>query len=236
MVRIYNYLEILKTLGEDAGPGVSDTNALLLAYQKWGEACVDHLRGMFAFAIWDPSKQKLFCARDRFGIKPFNYRVGEDGSFTFASEIKAILPFLRQPQIDETALQDYFTFQFCLDGRTLFREINELRPAHCLAIDSSGMRIRRYWEEQYEVDWHHTEQWFEDEITNRLQESTRLHLRSDVPVGAYVSGGIDSTGIAGLACHLGHNIVQGFNGRFTTARNLTRAPLHEKRQRRRAMS
>ena len=211
---IYNYVEILEELGHDAGPGVSDSTAILRAYQRWGEDCVDHFRGMFAFAIWDPHEQRLFCARDRFGIKPFQYHRGTDGSFTFASEIKAILPFIDRPQINEAALHDYLTFQFCFAGKTLFKNIEELPPASVMTVRKGSIRIRKYWEVEHEVDWSHTGQWFENELSEKLDDSLRLHLRSDVPLGAYVSGGIDSTGIAARA-RLKDAELMGFNGSFS---------------------
>lgn len=212
---IYNYVELLEELDQDAGPGVSDSMAILHAYQRWGEDCVDHFRGMFAFAIWDPHEQRLFCARDRFGIKPFYYHRDSDGEFTFASEMKAILPFLAgSPRINHSALREYLTFQFCLHGKTLFEGVEELPAAHTLVVDKHGMRRRQYWEVEYGVDFSHTARWFLDELGERLDSSMKLHLRSDVPVGAYVSGGIDSSGVAALAQQIGPGLHCGFNGRF----------------------
>jgi asparagine synthase (glutamine-hydrolysing) len=210
---IYNYLEILDALGEPAGPGSSDSEALLLGYQKWGPEVLHRLRGMFAFAIWNPHERELFCARDRFGIKPFQFHRDSDGAFTFASEIKAILPFIERPQIDEIALQDYLTFQFCFAGRTLFKDIEELPPATAMIVRDGDVRSWKYWEVEHEVDWDHTTAWFEEELTQKLDDSLRLHLRSDVPLGAYVSGGIDSTGIASMASKLDSELL-GFNGSF----------------------
>ena len=210
---IYNYLEILEELGERREKGSSDSEALLLGFQKWGADILPRLRGMFAFAIWNPHERELFCARDRFGIKPFQFHRGRDGSFTFASEIKAILPFIDRPQISEPALHDYLTFQFCFAGRTLFKDIEELPPAHAMLVRDEDVRIWKYWEVEHEVDWDHTASWFEEALSEKLDDALRLHLRSDVPLGAYVSGGIDSTGIAAKASMKGPELL-GFNGSF----------------------
>src|SRR5687767_2303184 len=116
---IYNFIELRRELGEDRFRTTSDTEVILLAYEKWGEHCVEKLRGMFAFAIWDAAKQALFVARDRFGIKPFYYAtVGS--TFYFASEMKALLPFLPRVEADRDGLHDYFCFQFCLGSKTMF--------------------------------------------------------------------------------------------------------------------
>ena len=108
---IYNYRELRRELGEKFFHTVSDTEAILRAYQRWGKTCVDHFRGMFAFALWDEKNQSLFCARDRFGIKPFYYVVIDDTLF-FSSEIKALLPFLSEIETDMAGIKDYLTFQF----------------------------------------------------------------------------------------------------------------------------
>ena len=213
---IYNYLELRRELGEGAFRTSSDTEVILRAYERWGEHCVDRLRGMFAFAIWDAGRQRLFIARDRFGIKPFYYAVA-DGSFYFASEVKALLPFLGRVETDLPALHDYFSFQFCLGDKTLFRGVKQLPPAHCGYVDA-GLRveIRRYWEVHFDIDWRHTEQYFVDELRSRLSDSVSLHLRSDVEVGAYLSGGIDSSLVATLGKERAANgRFQAFTGKFT---------------------
>ncbi len=117
---IYNYLELRKEIGEEKFRTRSDTEVILKAYEKWGIKCVDHFIGMFAFALWDEKKRKLFCARDRFGIKPFYYAIIDNVLF-FASEMKALLPFLKEIETDERAFRDYITFQFCLENKTLFK-------------------------------------------------------------------------------------------------------------------
>jgi len=212
---IYNYIELRRELGEANFRTTSDTEVILRAYERWGEACVERLRGMFAFALWDAKAQKLFIARDRFGIKPFYYYAAGN-HFYFASEMKALVPFLPKLDTDIDALHDYFCFQFCLGERTLFAGIKQLQPAHCGYVDLSGhTTLRRYWEVHFDLDWYHTETYFVEKVRERLLDSVDVHLRADVEVGAYVSGGVDSSLVAALAHELRpHQRFQGFNGRF----------------------
>lgn len=196
---IYNYIELRSELEcRYRFRTTSDTEVILAAYRVWGEDCVNHLRGMFSFAIWDESLGKLFCARDRFGIKPFYYTV-VDGVFYFASEAKTLLPFLPQIETNREALKDYLVFQFCLEGKTLFQGVNELKPAHLLSAYNGVLSVRRYWEVYYNLDFDHTAKYFEEQLRELLEDSVRMHIRSDVPVGAYVSGGTDSSIVAALA-------------------------------------
>lgn len=212
---IYNYIELRKELGEENFVTKSDTEVILYAYRKWGADCVNHFRGMFAFAIWDEAEHKLFCARDHFGIKPFYYAI-VNNVFYFASEVKAILPFLDQIETDLEGFKDYLAFQLCLDGKTLFKHIRELLPAHLLVIKNSNIVIKRYWEVFYEPDFMHTSAYFEEELDSRLQDSIAMHLRADVPVGAYVSGGLDSSTIASIASDMqGKGKMIGFTGKFS---------------------
>ncbi len=213
---VYNYIELRQELGVENFNTTSDTEVILYAYHKWGTDCVNHLRGMFSFALWDEGKQSLFCARDRFGIKPFYYTT-VDGIFYFASEVKALLPFVEQIETDLDGFKDYLTFQFCLAGKTLFKGIQELLPAHFLLVSNSRVQIERYWEVYYEPDYHHTARYFEEKLRALLEESVALHLRSDVPVGAYVSGGLDSSAVASLAVGQQEpGAMIGFTGKFAS--------------------
>lgn len=195
---IYNYIELRHELGLQKFRTTSDTEVILRAYEKWGENCLDHLRGMFAFAIWDERNNKLFCARDRFGIKPFYYTRNSQGFF-FASEIKTLIPFLENISTDYNSLKDYLAFQFTLGEKTLFKNVEQLLPAHTLTLENGQLKIRKYWEVQYDLDWFHTKRYFEEEIRNLLLDSVKVHLRSDVPVGSYLSGGFDSSVVSSLA-------------------------------------
>lgn len=205
---IYNYLELRRELIAKGHPlrSYSDTEVLLYAYREWGEACVERFQGMFAFAIWDAGRRRLFCARDRIGIKPFNYFC--DGStLVFASEIKAILATgLIRAEASTAGLQDYLTFQFCLEGKTLFNNIHKLEPGHTLVAHVDGdrvsLQVRQYWDASYEIDDEHEEAWFVDHLAGLIEDATRMHLRSDVPLGAHLSGGLDSSTVVCLAANL----------------------------------
>lgn len=211
---IYNYLELRDELGTENFVTGSDTETILFAYRKWGEDCVGHLRGMFAFALWDEEKHVLLCARDRFGIKPFYYTVvGE--TLYFASEVKALLPFVRQIETDLEGFKDYLAFQFCLAGKTLFRGVRELLPGHLLRVSNGAVKVRRYWEVYYELDFDHTAKYFEEQLRDLVTASVQMHLRSDVPVAAYVSGGLDSSIVASLASHQAGESFLGFSGKFS---------------------
>jgi len=210
---IYNYVELRRELGEDSFRTTSDTEVVLRAYRKWGPACVERLRGMFAFAIWDETEGQLFCARDRFGIKPLAYAI-HDGVFYAASEAKAIVPFLPTIETDLDALKDYLAFQFCLAGKTLFKGVRELLPGHLLTIRNGVVREERYWEVEYEPDFDHREDWHTQRLRELVEESVQFHLRADVPVGAYLSGGLDSSITTALAADSVGSEFQAFTGRF----------------------
>lgn len=217
---IYNYIELRDQLGKANFKTTSDTEVILKAYEKWGEECVNHLRGMFAFVIWDEQEQKVFCARDRFGIKPFYYAQVDD-KFYFASEVKSLLPFLPEMKTDLKSLKDYFVFQLCLDNKTLFDGVQELLPAHCLSIKNQNLTIRKYWEVYYNIDFSHSAQYFVDHLRELVAESVKFHIRSDVPVGSYISGGVDSSSIASLASDFKTDNEQfmGFIGKFAAYGN-----------------
>lgn len=213
---IYNYIELreeLKDIWEFRT--TSDTETILAAYRKWGRGCVSHLRGMFAFAIWDAARGTVFCARDRFGIKPFYYTV-QDGTFYFASEAKSLLPFMPELKVDEDAFVSYLTFQFPLNDHTLFAGISKLLPGHCIDFDAvGGYEVRRYWEVFYDLDLDHSERYFIERTKELLEDSVRVHLRADVPVGAYVSGGLDSSIIGTLGSRHVDGQFEAFIGKFT---------------------
>ncbi len=219
---IYNYLELRRELIGKGHPlhSYSDTEVLLYAYREWGEAFVDRLVGMFSFAIWDVHEQKLFCARDRVGIKPFYYNF--DGQrLVFASEIKAVLAAPGgRAEANSEGLQDYLTFQFCLDEKTLFKGIEKLEPGHCLSARYEGaslkVQIRQYWDVHYNIDEEHDERYFIDTLSGLIDDSIRLHMRSDVPLGAHLSGGLDSSAIVCLASRmLGGEPIKTFTGAFS---------------------
>lgn len=210
---IYNYRELAEELKSGwEFRSSSDTETIIAAYDKWGTDCVQKLRGMFAFALWDGDR--LFAARDRFGIKPFYYTV-VDGVFYFASEIKALLPFLPDIATDRDALAEYLTFQYTIGERTLFKNVHQLLPGHALTVANGNVRTFRYWDVHYDIDWDHRASWFANRMRELLEDSIDVHLRSDVPVGSYISGGIDSSLIGILAARQPSSGRVGFHGKFT---------------------
>lgn len=212
---IYNYIELKKELSPIwSFESSSDSETILAAYEKYGTGCVQHFRGMFAFAIWDEKRKRLLAARDRFGIKPFYY-AEVDGNLIFASEIKALLPLLPDIRTDAGAFAEYLTFQYTIGEHTLFERVKQLMPGHQLVVERGQVRVERYWDVHYEIDYDHTASYFDGKMRELLDDSIDVHLRSDVPVGSYLSGGIDSSLIAILARQHAPENNQAFHGKFT---------------------
>jgi asparagine synthase (glutamine-hydrolysing) len=211
---IYNYIELKRALAAHWDyRSTSDTEVLLSAYARWGVDCLRELRGMFAFALWDEKARRLFCARDRFGIKPFYYAV-IGGQLFFASEPKALLPFLPSIETDAAALAEYLTFQYGIGEHTLFKGVKRLPPGHALLAENGEVKIWRYWDVTYEIDFDHSPSYFEHRLVELLNESVALHLRADVPVGSYLSGGLDSSLVATLAGRANSANNRCFHGKF----------------------
>lgn len=211
---IYNYLELKKIFSKSYRfRSTSDTESILAAYDHYGLDFLAYLRGMFAFALWDEKKHRLVCARDRFGIKPFYYLI-QDGCFYFASEAKTLLPFVNSIETDKDALADYLTFQYCLGDQTLFKNIKQLMPGHTLVIQNGNIKINRYWDVHYEIEHAYSENDLIARLRELLDDSTRVHMRSDVPLGSYLSGGVDSSLIAMLASRHDDANSKAFHGRF----------------------
>ncbi|HID30478.1 MAG TPA: asparagine synthase (glutamine-hydrolyzing), partial [Desulfobacterales bacterium] len=193
---IYNYLELRQQLMVRGHTfrSHSDSEVIIHLYEDEGFDCVKRLNGMFAFAIWDARKRLLFAARDHFGVKPFFY-TRNDERFAFASEIKALVQTgLIQPQLNRAGLADYMTFQFCLEEKTLFQDIYKLLPGQILILKSDGtLSVNKYWDLDYTIDTDHNRQYFEHRLLRLLEDAVRLQLRADVPVGAHLSGGLDSS-------------------------------------------
>lgn len=212
---IYNHLELRKSLrGYWDFNSSSDTECILAAFEKYGLECLSYFRGMFAFALWDERKQQLFCARDRFGVKPFYYAVVND-IFYFASEVKALLPFLPDIKTDEAAFAEYLTFQYSIGEKTLFQGAHQLLPGHALVIEDGKIRVWRYWDVSYEIDFDSSPIYFENRLRELLEDSIAIHGRSDVPIGSYISGGIDSSLIFSMAQNNSSSSKLGFHGKFT---------------------
>lgn len=191
----------------------TDTEVIAHLYEEYGEKCVTRLRGMFAFAIWDAKQGRLFAARDRLGQKPFFY-VQRGTELAFASEIKALLawdPSLAE--MDLRSLDQYLTLRIIAPPHSMFRSIRKLPPAHSLSFDAkTGLRVERYWDLEYEPKITRSDDDLVDELEARLIDCLKLHMVSDVPVGAFLSGGLDSTIlVAVLMKHVARDPIQTFS-------------------------
>lgn len=205
---VFNFLEIKAEL-EKKGYSFSsrsDTEVIIYSYMEWGIDCVRRFNGMFAFALWDNESNKLFLARDRFGIKPLYYR-SKNGVFTFASEIKAILASVQHEpaEVDLPALNEYFTFQNVFSDRTLFKDIKVLPPGNFIEIDlnlnaQEPIRADQYWDYRFSTgqSYHLSEEETVEEIRRLFTQSVKRQLVSDVPLGSYLSGGMDTGSITAL--------------------------------------
>src|SRR5262245_4161891 len=207
---IYNYRE-LQTELESCGHSFqtsSDTEAIVHAYEEYGTACVEHLRGMFAFAIWDDRERKLFVARDPVGKKPLYYTTTPDGTFVFGSELKSLLQYANvSRQTDPEALDAYLTLGYVPDTLSIFRGVHKLPPGHHLTFSKGEVRIAQYWDFRFSSAEPRDEIEYLGELRRLLDESVRLRLVSDVPLGAFLSGGIDSSTIVALmARHMGQPV------------------------------
>lgn len=211
---VYNYRELRPEL-EARGHRFrthSDTEVLVHAYEEYGVDCLRRFRGMFAFAIWDVPRQRLFLARDRLGQKPLVYRE-EPGRLTFASELKALLQLPNAPrELDPEAVELYLTYQYVPHPRCILKGYRKLPPGHYGLYEQGRLTVQRYWHAPFEADADPArfanpdlagaDRWSDEEWKRRLHETlteaVRLRMRSDVPLGAFLSGGIDSTIISGL--------------------------------------
>lgn len=191
---IYNFHELRGEL-EEKGHQFStdtDTEVIVHLYEEMGDQCVERLRGMFAFAIWDERRSRLFMARDRLGQKPLFYASLND-RFLFASEVKGILAHPSvTPRLDPAALHSYLALRFVPSPRTMFEGISALPPAHTLALERGQVRVRRYWNLCYQPKWAADEVELVDRLDALLRDAVGSHLVSDVPLGTFLSGGIDS--------------------------------------------
>ena len=197
---IYNFPELRRNL-EERGyrfKGRSDTEILLTAYLEFGVECLSRLRGMFAFAIWDPRDRSLFVARDRVGKKPLHYRVDDDG-ISFASEAKAFFAdptFAASPNLE--AISHYLTYQYVPSPFSAFKGVSKLPPASYLLVRDGTVTVQRYWRLKYSPKPQISEAEARHELLERLREAVRIRLISDVPLGAFLSGGIDSSAVVAL--------------------------------------
>lgn len=197
---IYNFQELvpdLEALGHRFHTR-SDTEVIVHAWESWGEECVQRFRGMFAFALWDRNRQTFFMARDRLGVKPLHYAILDDGTLIFGSELKVLMqhPGLDR-RIDPQAVEEYFALGYVAEPRTIFKGARKLQPAESLCI-RRGQPIpapKLYWDVRFTLDNPLTLADATAELTERLRESVRLRMIADVPLGAFLSGGVDSSAV-----------------------------------------
>jgi asparagine synthase (glutamine-hydrolysing) len=198
---IYNFQELRPEL-EKRGHTFkthSDTEAIVHAYEEYGPACVKHLRGMFALAIWDDKRREVYIARDRVGKKPLYYTITPGKTLVFGSEIKSLLEHPEvQREISLEALDAYFTLGYVPDPLTIFRDIHKLPPGHYLTFSNGRLDVQQYWDFVFETGESRRSEDYLEELRELLNESVRLRLISDVPLGAFLSGGIDSSTVVAL--------------------------------------
>jgi asparagine synthase (glutamine-hydrolysing) len=198
---IYNFVALrdeLTALGHRFTTG-SDTEVIVHAWEEYGEHCPEHLNGMFAFALWDQRREQLFLARDRMGEKPLYYTIA-GGWLVFGSELRALLAHpATTRELDLQVVSRYLAYDFVPDPHSIIQGIRKLKPAHALIASNGKVRVESYWEIPFRPDFAIDEVTWCEEIARRFDEAVRLRLNSDVPVGCFLSGGVDSTAIVATA-------------------------------------
>jgi asparagine synthase (glutamine-hydrolysing) len=204
---IYNFVDLmpeLQALGHTFRTHC-DTEVIVHAWEEWGEACVERFRGMFAFALWDRNKETLFLARDRLGIKPLYYATLPDGTFLFGSELKVLLAYPGFPRdMDDCAVEEYFAYGYVPEPRTIFSGAQKLPPAHTLTL-RRGQAVpqpKEYWDVPFTPNGPISEQEAQKELIERLREAVRIRLVAEVPLGAFLSGGVDSSAVVAMMAGL----------------------------------
>ncbi|MET0626795.1 MAG: asparagine synthase (glutamine-hydrolyzing) [Pyrinomonadaceae bacterium] len=211
---IYNYRELRRDL-EARGHRFhtnSDTEAIVHAYEEHGARCVEHLRGMFGFAVWDERRRRLFVARDRAGKKPLYYTLTPEGTLVFGSELKSLLlhPEVRR-EVNPEALDAYLSFGYVPDPLSIFRDVHKLPPGCHLTFENGGVKVEEYWDFPFKPEEGRTEDDWLEELRALLEESVRVRLVADVPLGAFLSGGVDSSAIVGLMARASERPVKTFS-------------------------
>lgn len=216
---VYNYVELREALAARGHTfrTASDTEVILRAYEEWGPACVERFLGMFAFALYDRLGAQVLFARDHLGVKPL-YLHATPARVLFASEVKGLFACGElRAEADPDGVREYLTFQHVQGERTLFQGVARVLPGEwqLWSLATGERRRARYWEPRFHIDTDHTERYFTARIRELLEDSVRLQMRSDVPVGAYLSGGMDSSLVTVLASRVAGGEFQTFTGRFT---------------------
>jgi asparagine synthase (glutamine-hydrolysing) len=200
---IYNFPQLRKEL-EGLGYQFKthcDTEVIVYAWQAWGEDCVLRLRGMFAFAIWDRAKETLFLARDRLGIKPLFYSLLNNGQFVFSSELKALKQHPLLPrEFDPTAIEDYFGFGYIPDPKTIYKDVYKLEPGYKLTLKRGQANVQpvQYWDVKFSDTLYTSENDVAEDLIARFEEAVKIRMMADVPLGAFLSGGVDSSGVVAM--------------------------------------
>ncbi|MEO7494754.1 MAG: asparagine synthase (glutamine-hydrolyzing), partial [Massilia sp.] len=204
---IYNFPELTEEL-EKMGyvfRTKSDTETIVHAWEAWGENCVDHLRGMFAIGVWDRTKQTMFMARDRMGVKPFYYAILPDGMFIFGSELKSLRAHPDLPhEIDVRAVEDYFAYGYVPEPKTIYKGAKKLSPGFKLTV-KIGQPIPepvQFWDVPFKLHAPMSQHDAEEELIVRLREAVKIRLKAEVPLGAFLSGGVDSSAIVAMMAGL----------------------------------
>ncbi|MCW8834181.1 MAG: amidotransferase 1, exosortase A system-associated [Colwellia sp.] len=221
---IYNFKALHKELTEKGYTFNThgDTETILNAYLEWGEDCVHHLRGMFAFAIWDRQEESLFIARDRLGIKPFFYSLLSDNSFVFGSELKVLTAnALFDKTLRDSSVEDYFTFGYIPEPNTIYQNAFKLSPGHRLTLKKGIKAIpesEEYWDIPTDFERPLSKEEVNDELVERLKEAVDIRMVADVPLGSFLSGGVDSSAVVALmsglqddpvnACSIGFDVKE----------------------------
>lgn len=213
---IYNYQELRPEL-EARGHRfrtASDTETLVHLYEEYGLGCLEPLRGMFAFALWDGRRRRLLVARDRLGVKPLFYRL-EPGALVFASELRALRELVGHSlEIEPQSVYDFFGFRYIPAPHTFYRGVEKLLPGHYMIVDARGVGIEPYWDVPLEEETSRTAEDFAEEVIEQLRESIRLRLIADVPLGVFLSGGTDSSAVVAIMAALGARPVRTFSVGF----------------------
>ncbi|KGJ95958.1 XrtA/PEP-CTERM system amidotransferase [Thalassotalea sp. ND16A] len=205
---IYNFKELHKELSAKGYRFNTDgdTETIVNAYLEWGEDCVHHLRGMFAFAIWDRNKQQLFIARDRLGIKPLFYSRLDDGHFIFGSELKVLTAHpLFDKSLRDTTIEDYFTFGYIPEPYTVYQQAYKLPPGHRLVVKKNDKQLpqsQEYWDVPTHFEYSRSAAEINEQLVERLKEAVAMRMVADVELGAFLSGGVDSSGVVALMSQL----------------------------------
>ncbi|OPY61759.1 MAG: Asparagine synthetase (glutamine-hydrolyzing) 1 [Pelotomaculum sp. PtaU1.Bin065] len=222
---VYNYIELRQTYleGKHRFVSKSDTEVIVHLFEEFGLDGFSKLNGMFAFALWDQKRQRLCLVRDPVGIKPLFYTIF-DGHLVFASEIKSILAYLEHsPVPNEKAISEYLAFGYAMGPETMFKGIFRLPPGHFLLCDANGCRVKQYWDLRFNPDQSLPEREYVEKFKSLFKESVKLQLRSDVPLGVFLSGGIDSSSVVAMVSSLIKDEIKTFSAVFNNVSGYSEA-------------